>query len=103
MSKKKRLSLAQIDAAAVEAPIDKGELFAEGAAHIADDEKADKKTRKPRKQAAEAVKYPLDLFVNEYGFMRFSKTLLADLGWEAKTRIDVKVTKTATGLAIERA
>jgi len=51
---------------------------------------------KPEKSAA-TLQYPLDSFVNEYGFMRFSKDLLADLGWKAKTRIDLKVDKNADG------
>lgn len=124
MSKKKTLSEQVIEnsnkvskemADAREAPMDANESIvqAEGAAHNADVDKADKKTRKGRKQKAEskaarpreakAIVYPLELFVNKYGFMRFSNALLADLGWEAHTDINVKVTKTATGLAIERA
>jgi len=97
-------------AAAREAPMDKTESIvqAEGAAHNADVEKADKPSKRKAKKAkvakaAKAIVYPLELFVNKYGFMRFSNALLADLGWEAHTDINVKVTKTATGLTIERA
>lgn len=90
-----------------EAPMSTTESIvqAEGAAYNADVEKADKKTKRKAKKAkvAKAIAYPLELFVNKYGFMRFSNALLADLGWEAHTDINVKVTKTATGLAIERA
>lgn len=95
-------------AAAREAPMDKTESIvqAEGAAHNADLEKVNKPSKRKAKKAKiakKAVAYPLELFVNKYGFMRFSNALLADLGWEAHTDINVKVTRTATGLTIERA
>ena len=105
---------------AIKAP--KSKVQAEGKAHnadvsaadkaIADAEKAHKaviaetgikEVKRTRKRKSAGVTYPFVAFVNEYGFMRFNKDLLADLGWPEKTKINLKVTKTDNGIAIERA
>ena len=110
---------------AIKAP--KSKVQAEGKAHNADVSVADKaiavadkahraveaetgihegvtkKTKRIRKRESAGFTYPFTSFVNEYGFMRFSKDLLEDLGWQVKTKINLKVTKTENGIAIERA
>ena len=105
---------------AIKAP--KSKVQAEGKAHNADVSVADKaiaaaekahkaviaetgikETKRTRKRESAGVTYPFKSFVNEYGFMRFSKDLLTDLGWQVKTKINLKVTKTENGVAIERA
>jgi len=99
----------------------KSKIQAEGKAHNADVLIADKavtavgKAHKAvdletkghegttRKRKSAGVTYPLKAFVNEYGFMRFSKDLLEDLGFPLKTKVNLKITQTENGILVERA
>ena len=82
---------------------DKAIAAAEKAHKIVAAETGIKEIKRTRKRKYVGVTYPLESFVNEYGFMRFSKDLLTDLGWPEKTKINLKVTLTDNGIAIERA
>jgi hypothetical protein len=97
----------------------------EGKVHHEDTTKADKKVPLPEKtykalekkakaegktpdqKAAEIIEQKAkDVFegkVNKYGFLHFSKDLMESLGWPKGEDIAVKITKTANGIAVERA
>jgi hypothetical protein len=93
----------------------------EGKAHNEDTAKADKKIpekthkalenkakgKTPDQKAAEIVEQKAkDVFaakINKYGFLHFSKDLMESLGWTKGEDIAVKITKTANGIAVERA
>jgi len=95
----------------------------ESKAHHEDTAKADKKIPLPEKtykalekkaegktpsqKAAEIVEQKAkDVFegkINKYGFLHFSKDLMESLGWTKGEDIAVKITRTANGIAVERA
>jgi len=97
----------------------------EGKAHNEDTAKADKKVPLPEKtykalekkakiegkttdeKAAEIVEEKAkDMFkgkINKYGFLHFGKEVMETLGWEKGVDIAVKITRTANGIAVERA
>jgi hypothetical protein len=97
----------------------------EGKAHHEDTAKADKKVPLPEKtykalerkakaegktaneKAAEIIEQKAkDVFaakINKYGFLHFSKDLMETLGWPKGEDIAVKITRTANGIAVERA
>lgn len=97
----------------------------EGKAHNSDTAKADKKVPLPEKtykalekkakaegktaneKAAEIIEQKAkDVFaakINKYGFLHFSKELYEALGWAKGVDIAVKITRTANGIAVERA
>jgi len=80
-------------------------VTAVGKAHKAVDleTKGHEGTKRTRKRKSVGVTYPLKAFVNEYGFMRFSKDLLEDLGFPLKTKVNLKITQTENGILVERA
>lgn len=41
--------------------------------------------------------------INKYGFLHFSKDLMETLGWTKGEDIAVRITRTANGIAVERA
>jgi hypothetical protein len=88
----------------------------EGKAHNEDTAKLDRKIKLPQKthegktpdqKAAEIIEQKAkDVFaakINKYGFLHFSKDLMETLGWTKGEDIKVKITKTANGIAVERA
>jgi hypothetical protein len=94
---------------------------AEGKAHQAEDKKIriPEKTHKaleaqtkaegktPDQKAAEIVeekaKGVFESKINKYGFLHFSKDLMETLGLPKHEDIPVKITRTANGIAVERA
>jgi hypothetical protein len=48
-----------------------------------------KKNKKPKK--TKEVKFPIDGFVNKYGFLRFKTKVLRALSWPTKERVDVTI------------
>ena len=78
-------------------------VTAVGKAHKAVDLETKGHEGTTRKRKSAGVTYPLKAFVNEYGFMRFSKDLLEDLGFPLKTKVNLKITQTENGILVERA
>jgi hypothetical protein len=103
----------------------KNVVQAEGEAHYEDTAKADRKIKLPEKthealenkakaegktpdqKAAEIVEEKAKgVFkgkINKYGFLHFGKDLMETLRWTKGEDIPVKITRTANGIAVERA
>jgi hypothetical protein len=88
----------------------------EGKAHNEDTAKLDRKIKLPQKthegktpdqKGAEIIEQKAkDVFegkINKYGFLHFSKDLMGTLDWAKGEDIPVKITRTANGIAVERA
>jgi len=75
--------------------------------HKALENKARAEGKTPDQKAAEIVEEKVkDVFegkINKYGFLHFSKDLMESLGWTKGVDIAVKITRTADGIAVERA
>jgi len=75
--------------------------------HEALEKKAKAEGKTPDQKAAEIVeekaKGVFKAKINKYGFFHFSKDLMESLGWTKGEDIAVKITKTANGIAVERA
>jgi hypothetical protein len=71
------------------------------------EKKAKAEGKTPDEKAAEIVeekaKGVFKAKINKYGFLHFSKDLMETLGWAKGEDIAVKITKTANGIAVERA
>jgi hypothetical protein len=55
------------------------------------------------KKAKETEQTTFEGKINKYGFMHIEKALYEALGWPKGVDIAVKITKTANGIAVERA
>jgi hypothetical protein len=71
------------------------------------EKKAKAEGKTPDQKGAEIIEQKAkDVFaakINKYGFLHFSKDLMETLGWPKGEDIAVKITKTANGIAVERA
>ena len=47
--------------------------------------------------------FPTDGKINKYGFLHFSKQIYEALGWTQHEDLTVRITRTANGIAVERA
>jgi len=64
------------------------------------DEKADEIVER---KARETEQTTFEGKINKYGFMHIEKALYEALGWQKGVDIKVKITRTANGIAVERA
>jgi len=71
------------------------------------EKKAKAEGKTPDEKAAEIIeekaKGVFKAKINKYGFLHFSKDLMESLGWEKGVDLPVKITRTANGIAVERA
>ena len=71
------------------------------------EKKANAEGKTPDQKAAEIIEQKAkDVFaakINKYGFLHFSKDLMETLDWAKGEDIPVKITRTANGIAVERA
>jgi hypothetical protein len=71
------------------------------------EKKAKAEGKTPDEKAAEIVeekaKGVFKAKINKYGFLHFSKDLMENLGWTKGEDIPVRITRTANGIAVERA
>jgi len=70
------------------------------AEHKTADEKA---TEIVQEKAKENEQTTFEGKINKYGFLHIEKALYEALGWQKGLDIAVKITKTANGIAVERA
>ena len=61
-----------------------------------------KRKAKPKTETPKEV-FPADGKINKYGFLHFSKQIYEALGWTQHEDLTVRITRTANGIAVERA